>query len=60
MPLDVIERFAADYPSGGFKLDDEPGSTLALMVVVWHELRPCAPANVPEIERLLPAKYRGG
>lgn len=59
-PLDIIEEFAVDYPSGGFSMDDEPGSTLALMVVVWNALKSCDPAYVPEVERLLPAKYRGG
>lgn len=59
-PLDLIEGFATDYPSGGFSMDDEPGSTLALLVVVWDELKNCDPAYVPEVERLFPAKYRGG
>lgn len=59
-PLDVIEEFATDYPNGGFSMDDEPGSTLALLVVVWDALKSCDPAYVPEVERLFPAKYRGG
>lgn len=59
-PLDVIEGFATDYPSGGFSMDDESGSTLALMVVVWNGLKNCDPAYLPEIERLIPAQYRGG
>lgn len=59
-PLDVIEGFATDYPSGGFSMDDESSSTLALMVVVWNELKKCDPAYLPELERLIPAQYRGG
>lgn len=58
-PLDVIEQFAADYPGGGFSMDDEPGSTIALMVVVWDELKSCDPSYVPEVEELIPARYRG-
>ena len=59
-PLDILEGFATDYPNGGFSMDQEPGSTLALTVVVWNALKNCDPAYVPEVERLIPAKYRGG
>lgn len=58
-PLDVIEQFATDYPGGGFAMDDESGSTLALLVVVWDELKGCDLAYVPEVEKLIPARYRG-
>lgn len=58
-PLDLIERFAVAYPGGGFSMDGEPGSTLALMVVVWDELKRCDPSYVPEVEKLIPAQYRG-
>lgn len=59
-PLDAIERFADDYPGGGFSMDDEPGSTLTLLIVVWDSLKECDPSFAPEIERLIPEQYRGG
>ena len=59
-PLDAIEEFANDYPGGGFAMDDEQGSTLALLVVVWNELKSCDPSYVPEVEKLIPVQYRGG
>lgn len=59
-PLDVIEAFAADYPSGGFTMDDESGTTLALLIVVANELRSCDPSLVPEVTAMIPAPYRGG
>ncbi len=55
----IGEGFATDNPSGGLSIDDESGSTLALMVVVRNELKKCEPAYLPEIERLIPAQYRG-
>ena len=58
-PLNRIERFAVDYPSGGFRIDDEPGTTLTLLVVVWNELKSCEPSLVAEVEILIPAEYRG-
>ena len=57
-PLDQVEAFADDFPSGGFRIDDEPGTTLALLFVVWDELKTCDPSVAPEIERRLPADYR--
>ncbi|NGZ99548.1 hypothetical protein G5V59_01750 [Nocardioides sp. W3-2-3] len=58
-PLDLMEAFATDFPSGGFRIDDEPGTTLALLTVVWNELKTCDPSLVPEVEELIPAEYRG-
>lgn len=59
-PLDLMEAFATDFPSGGFRIDDEPGTTLALLIVVWDALKACDPSLVPEVEELIPAEYRGG
>lgn len=59
-PLKVIETFATDFPGGGFTVDDESGTTLALLLVVWNQLKTCEPSLVPQIERLIPAQYRGG
>ncbi|NHA01289.1 hypothetical protein G5V59_19420 [Nocardioides sp. W3-2-3] len=36
-PLNELETFAQDFPAGGFRIDDEPGTTLALMIVVWDQ-----------------------
>lgn len=57
-PVEVMERFARDYPHGGFIIDDEPGSTLALLVVVRSELLDCDPSLVPGVEELLPEEFR--
>lgn len=59
-PLKVIKSFATDFPGGGFTVDDESASTLTLLLVVWNELKTCEPSRVPQIERLIPAEYRGG
>jgi hypothetical protein len=58
-PLAVLEDFAKEYPEGGFSVDDEPGSTLALMIVVANELKTCDPSRVREIQDLIPTRYRG-
>lgn len=58
-PLTEIESFAIDFPSGGFEIDGEPGSTLALMIVVLDQMRSCDSAYVPQLEDLVPARYRG-
>lgn len=55
----VIERFAVDYPNGGFAMDDESGTTLALLVVVRFELQGCEPSLARRIEALIPDQYRG-
>lgn len=57
-PVAVMEEFARDYPSGGFRIDDEPGSTLALLVVLRIELQECEPSLLPGIEALIPEAYR--
>lgn len=54
----VMEKFARDYPNGGFTIDDEPGSTLALLIVLRSELEECDPALVPSVEALIPEEYR--
>jgi hypothetical protein len=57
-PVRVMERFAKDYPNGGFTIDDEPGSTLALLVVLRYELGNCDPSLVAGVEELLPERFR--
>lgn len=44
-PLATVESFASDYPSAGFKIDDETGTTLAPLIVVWNEIKSCAPRS---------------
>lgn len=58
-PLELIETFAVTYPSAGFEVDGEPGTTLALLIVVRYELQSCDPSLIPEVEGLIPAKYLG-
>lgn len=57
-PVEVMERFARDFPNGGFTIDDEPGSTLSLLVVLRYELQNCDPTLVPSVEELLPTRFR--
>ena len=56
--LDVITTFVARHPTARFPVDDESGTTLALLFVVRDELRTCAPTLVNDIDRLIPAEYR--
>ncbi|GAA1130066.1 hypothetical protein [Nocardioides aquiterrae] len=57
-PLRVIENFASKHPHAGFTIDDESGTTLALLIVVRSELEACDPALLPRIDALIPSKYR--
>lgn len=57
-PLRVIEDFAAKYPNAGFLMDDESGTTFALLIVARNLLETCDPSRLPEIDALLPARYR--
>lgn len=50
-----MEQFARDYPNGGFAIDDEPGTTLSLQVVLRFELQSCEPTLVPSLEELIPS-----
>ena len=54
----VMEKFARDYPNGGFTIDDEAGTTLALLIVLRSELEECDPTMLPSIEELIPEEYR--
>lgn len=57
-PVEQIRRFAGDYPNGGFTIDDEPGTTLSLLIVLRYELQSCEPALVPGVDALLPVEFR--
>lgn len=57
-PVAVMEEFARDYPHGGFRIDDESGSTLALLIVLRSELQECEPSLLPGVEALIPEEYR--
>ncbi|MFC5175123.1 hypothetical protein [Nocardioides taihuensis] len=57
-PVEVMEQFARDYPNGGFTIDDEPATTLSLLVVLRYELQNCEPILVPGVEELLPGQFR--
>lgn len=59
-PLARLEAFAGDYPAAEFRIDGEHGTTLALLIVVWNELKSCDPSLAREVETLIPAQYRGG
>ena len=57
-PVAMMEKFARDYPRGGFTIDDESGSTLTLLIVVRNELEACDPALIPRIDALIPPQHR--
>ncbi|NYI77062.1 hypothetical protein BJ988_001710 [Nocardioides panzhihuensis] len=57
-PVAVIVAFARDYPGGGFTIDDEPGSTLTLLLVVRNELEACDPTQIPQLDEFIPQAYR--
>ncbi|MBZ5736398.1 hypothetical protein K8Z61_18050 [Nocardioides sp. TRM66260-LWL] len=57
-PVETMEQFARDFPNGGFTMDDEPGSTLSLLVVVRYELQSCDPSLLPSVDELLPERFR--
>ena len=59
-PLSRLEAFAGDYPAAQFRIDGEHGTTLALLIVVWNQLKSCDQALAGEVERLIPPEYRGG
>lgn len=58
-PLAIMKQFAHDFPSAGFTIDDEPGTTLALLIVLRSELQECEPSLLPSVEVLIPKGYRG-
>lgn len=57
-PIETIRGFAAQYPSGGFVIDGEPGTTLGLLIVVRHELETCDPTLARSIDKLIPVQFR--
>ena len=57
-PVARMMQFARDFPRGGFTIDDEPGSTLALLIVLRSELQGCEPSLLPSVEALIPEEYR--
>ena len=57
-PVRVMEQFARDFPNGGFRMDGESGTTLALLVVLRYELQSCDPSLVADVEELLPQRFR--
>lgn len=57
-PVAAMLRFARDYPDAGFRVDDESGSTLSLLVVLRNEVQTCDPTLVLAVDELLPAEFR--
>ena len=57
-PVEIMKRFGRDFPDGGFTIDDEPGTTLSLLVVLRYELQNCDPSLVASVEDLLPQRFR--
>lgn len=57
-PVEVMEQFARDYPNGGFTIDGQPGTALALLVVLRYELLSCDPSLMDGVDDLLPDRFR--
>ncbi len=57
-PVSIMEDFARDYPRGGFTMDGEPGSALALLIVLRSELQGCEPSLLSGVEAAIPQEYR--
>lgn len=55
---EVIVSFARRHPDARFRIDDETGTTVSLLLVARNELRVCAPAAAASADRALPAKIR--
>ena len=51
---DVILDFARRYPVARFRIHDETGSALSLLLVARNELRECSPADAVRVDRALP------
>ena len=56
--VSVILDFAQRHPNARFEIDDESGTSLALLLVLQDELRPCAPSLLPRVQELLPPEQR--
>jgi hypothetical protein len=54
----VLLDFARRHPQARFPIDDESGTSLSLLLVVRQELADCDPAHLPDVERLLPRRFR--
>ena len=57
-PVSVILDFARRRPNARFEIDDESGSSLALLLVLQDELRTCAPSLLPRVQEVLPPEQR--
>lgn len=57
---DVILSFARRYPTARFRIDDETGSVLSLLLVARNELRACSSADAARVDRALPPGVRNG
>lgn len=56
--VEAIVDFARRYPNARFAIDDETGTTVALLLVAREALRTCAPSLIPQISRTLPSRYQ--
>lgn len=54
----TILQFAARYPNVSFSIDDEKGTTLALLFVVRDAVGRCAPSLVAKVQAAMPPQYR--
>ena len=56
--VEALLGFARRHPRGGFQIDDEHGTSLSLLLVLREELASCDPAALPQVETLLPPRFR--
>lgn len=56
----LIVAFARRHPDSRFRIDDEWGTALSLLLVTRHELAKCSPAAAILADQELPADVRRG
>lgn len=57
---ELIVAFTRRHPTSRFRIDDETGNPLSLLLVTRNELRECAPAAAAVADRALPPAIRRG
>ncbi|MFF7642984.1 hypothetical protein [Streptomyces canus] len=55
---DTVTAFVRRYPDASFRVDDETGTTLSLLLVARQSLRDCASTAATRVDRALPPEYR--
>lgn len=56
--IETILGFARRFPDVSFPIDDETGSTVALLIVTRDGVRTCAPSLMGKVNGALPPEYQ--